>query len=203
VRSVDLGGGLGLRYRDETTLGFAEYAELVRDVFGQLDVALAFEPGRTLVGTGGLLVASVVHVKEATARRFVVLDAAMNDLIRPALYEAWHDIVPVREPALAAPFTPADIVGPVCESGDTFAVDRALPPLAAGDLVAFKTAGAYGAVMSSTYNTRLLVPEVLVSGDRFAVVRRRPSYDELLSLDIVPEWLPDSIAEPSRQRGAA
>jgi diaminopimelate decarboxylase len=126
----------------------------------------------------------------------VIIDAAMNDLIRPALYEAWHDIVPVQRPASDAPLAPADVVGPVCESTDTFAFDRDLPPLAEGDLVAFTAVGAYGAVMSSAYNSRLLVPEVLVAGDRFAVIRPRPSYDDMLSLDAIPDWLP-KIAQES------
>jgi len=127
----------------------------------------------------------------------------MNDLIRPTLYDAWHDIVPVRLPAAGASLAPADVVGPVCETGDTFAVDRDLPPLTEGDLVALTAAGAYGAVMSTTYNSRLLVPEVLVSGDRFAVIRARPGYDALLSLDSIPEWLSDLPEEPARKRGAA
>jgi diaminopimelate decarboxylase len=150
-----------------------------------------------------LLVSRVIYVKEGSTRRFVVLDAAMNDLIRPALYDAWHDIVPVRLPERGAALQPADVVGPVCETGDTFAVDRDLPPLTEGDLVAFTAAGAYGAVMSTTYNSRPLVPEVLVSGERFAVIRARPSYDALLSLDTIPPWLSDVPEEPARKRGAA
>jgi diaminopimelate decarboxylase len=163
-------------------------------------VELACEPGRVLAGPAGLLVARIVHVKEGATRRFVIVDAAMNDLIRPALYDAWHDIVPVRQPGPEATLAPADVVGPVCETGDTFAVDRLLPPLAAGDLVAFTEAGAYGAVMSSTYNSRLLVPEVMVSGADFAVVRARPSYDQLLALDCIPAWLPE--ASSVKQGGA-
>ncbi len=132
----------------------------------------------------------------------MIVDAAMNDLIRPALYDAWHDIVPVRLPGPAAPASPADVVGPVCETGDTFAVDRELPPLAAGDLVVFTGAGAYGAVMSSTYNSRLLVPEVMVADDRFAVIRARPSYDEMLALDRIPDWLDAVAPDAARKRGA-
>jgi diaminopimelate decarboxylase len=188
LRRVDLGGGLGIRYRDETPPATRDYARLVRRHFGPLDVGVACEPGRVLVGPAGLLVAQVVYVKEGASRRFVILDAAMNDLIRPALYDAWHDIAAVRLPANAV-LEPADVVGPVCETGDSFASQRDLPPLAAGDLVALTAAGAYGAVMSSTYNTRPLVPEVMVSGGRFAVIRPRPSYDEMLALDIVPDWL--------------
>ena len=188
VRQVDLGGGLTVPYGDEAPATPAVYAELVRDVFGSLDVALAFEPGRFLVAAGGILVSSIVYVKDG-ARRIVVVDAAMNDLVRPAMYKAEHRIVPVREPSAGAPVTPADVVGPVCETTDTFTRDRLLPPLAAGDLVAFMTAGAYGAVMSSTYNTRPLVPEVLVDANRFAVIRARPSYDAILALDTIPDWL--------------
>ncbi|MGH7092134.1 MAG: diaminopimelate decarboxylase [Stellaceae bacterium] len=190
VRRADLGGGLTVPYEDgDPAISPAGYAKMVGDVFGKLDLALAFEPGRFLAGAGGVLVASVEYVKESSDHPVVVVDAAMNDLIRPALYEAFHDIVPVREPGLNAIPSPVNIVGPVCESTDTFAKARDLPPLGEGDLVAFKTAGAYGAVMASTYNSRLLVPEVLVSGERFAVVRARQSYDAMLALDQIPDWL--------------
>jgi diaminopimelate decarboxylase len=203
VTRVDLGGGIGVRYRSENPPEPASYARLARQTFGSLDLEMMIEPGRVLVGEAGLLIARVVYVKEGAAKRFVIVDAAMNDLIRPALYEAWHNIVPVRQPAVDAPLASADVVGPVCESGDTFAVDRDLPPLEEGDLVAFTDAGAYGAVMSSTYNSRLLVPEVLVTGERFAVIRPRPSYDDMLSLDAVPDWLPAVAREPSPKRGGA
>jgi diaminopimelate decarboxylase len=161
---------------------------MVRGIFGPLDVGLAFEPGRFLVAGGGVLVASVVYVKDGD-RRVVIVDAAMNDLVRPAMYKAEHRILPVRDPAHGAAMAPADVVGPICETTDTFTRDRSLPPLEEGELVAFMTAGAYGAAMSSTYNTRLLVPEVLVDGSRFAVIRARRSFDELLALDTVPDWL--------------
>lgn len=203
IRRLDLGGGLGIRYHGETPPEPDAYAALVREAFGPLDLELAFEPGRLLCGPAGLMVAQVIYVKEGATKRFVILDAAMNDLIRPALYEAWHDIVPVRLPGGSAVLSPADVVGPVCETGDTFAVDRDLPPLSDGDLVAFTTAGAYGAVMSSTYNTRRLVPEVLVEGGRYAVIRDRPSYEAMLAMDAIPDWLDGPIAEPARQRGAA
>jgi diaminopimelate decarboxylase len=203
VRGLDLGGGIGIRYHAENAPEPAAYAALVREAFGPLDLDLAFEPGRLLCGPAGLMIAKVVCVKEGASKRFVILDAAMNDLIRPALYEAWHDIVPVRLPAAGAVLSPADVVGPVCETGDTFAVDRDLPPLIEGDLVAFTTAGAYGAVMSSTYNSRPLVPEVLVAGGRFAVIRERPSYDAMLAMDAIPGWLDDPIEEPVRKRGIA
>jgi diaminopimelate decarboxylase len=188
VPQVDLGGGLTIPYRDEMPVAPAAYAAMVREVFGTLDVTLALEPGRYLVGDGGILVASVVCVKDGE-RRIIVVDAAMNDLVRPAMYKAEHGILPIRAPAAGTRKTPADVVGPVCETTDTFTRDRDLPPLAEGDLVAFMTAGAYGAVMSSTYNSRLLVPEVMVGGDRFAVIRARLTYDDLLALDRVPEWL--------------
>jgi diaminopimelate decarboxylase len=194
VRRIDLGGGLGIRYHDETPPEPRDYARLVDRHFGRLGVGVACEPGRFLVGPAGLLISQVIYVKEGASKRFVILDAAMNDLIRPAMYDAWHDIVPVRLPAPDAVLAPADVVGPVCETGDTFATDRELPPLAAGDLVALTAAGAYGAVMSSTYNTRPLVPEVLVAGDRYAVIRARPSYEQMLALDTIPAWLAEGKA---------
>ena len=202
VGRLDLGGGIGIRYHAERPPEPAAYAALVRQVFGPLEVELAFEPGRVLCGPAGLLIASVVYVKDGATRRFVIIDAAMNDLIRPALYEAWHDIVPVRLPSAGAVLSPADVVGPVCETGDTFGTERDVPPLAEGDLVALTDAGAYGAVMSSAYNSRLLVPEVMVSEGRFAVIRARPSYEAMLALDAIPDWLADPTDAP-RQRGAA
>ena len=215
VRRLDLGGGIGIRYHAETPPEPRDYAALVRDAFGGLDLDLACEPGRVLCGPAGLLVARVVYLKEGASRQFVILDAAMNDLIRPALYEAWHDIVPVRLPGPGAVVRPVDVVGPVCETGDTFATARDLPPLAADDLVALTNAGAYGAVMSSTYNSRPLVPEVLVAGGRFAVIRPRPSYAAMLGEDSIPDWLAEPLADPlgkppgdrpgdrPRKRGAA
>ena len=191
VARMDLGGGIGVRYHVERAVEPVTYAKLARDIFGSFGLILAFEPGRVLTAPAGLLVSRVLYIKEGSARRFIIVDTAMNDLIRPALYDAWHNIVPVRLPAADATLAAADVVGPVCETGDTFAVNRELPPFAEGDLLAFTAAGAYGAVMSTTYNSRLLVPEVLVSGTRFAVVRARPSYDALLSLDAIPEWLPE------------
>lgn len=194
VRRADLGGGLTVPYEDgDPATSPAEYAGAVGEVLGALDLELAFEPGRFLVGAGGVLIASVEYVKESSGDPVVVLDAAMNDLIRPALYQAFHGLVPVQEAGKNVTPGPATVVGPVCESTDTFEVKEHakhdLPPLAEGDLVAFKTAGAYGAVMASTYNTRPLVPEVLVSGGRFDVIRARPSHAEMLALDTVPEWL--------------
>ena len=203
VTRIDLGGGLGIRYRAENAPEPDSYARLVREIFGPSGLAMTFEPGRMLAGPAGLLVARVIYVKQGAAKRFVIVDGAMNDLIRPALYDAWHDIVPVSLPSPDVPLAPADVVGPVCEPGDTFAVDRDLPPIAEGDLVAFTAAGAYGAVMSSMYNSRPLVPEVLVAGTRFDVIRARPSYDDMLSLDTIPTWLSKAGLSPARKRGAA
>jgi diaminopimelate decarboxylase len=189
LRRLDLGGGLGIRYKDETPAPVDDYAAMVHRLTRGLDIELAFEQGRWIAGNAGILVARVLYVKEGATRRFVILDAAMNDLIRPALYEAWHAIVPVVVPAANATLASADVVGPVCETGDLFAAERPLPPLASGDLVAFLSAGAYGAIMSSGYNSRLLVPEVLVHGAEFAVVRPRPTYDDMLAQERMPPWL--------------
>ncbi len=203
VGRIDLGGGLGIRYRAEAPPDPKSYAQLAREIFSSLDLAMTFEPGRVLSGKAGLLVARVVLVKEGAVKRFVVVDAAMNDFIRPALYDAWHDVIPVRCPAPGAVLAPADLVGAICETGDTFAVDRDMPPLVEGDLIAFTGAGAYGAVMSSTYNSRLLIPEVLVSGQRFDIIRARPTYDDMLSWDTVPAWISGVVPEAERKRGAA
>ncbi len=186
---LDLGGGLGIRYRNEQPPPIEDYAALVKRATDGLDIELEFEPGRWMVGNAGVLVSRVLYVKEGAARRFLVQDAAMNDLARPALYDAWHEMLPVREAAAGAERRPIDVVGPVCETGDSFAAQRPLPPMAPGELLAIMSAGAYGAAMSSSYNSRLLVPEVLVAGDRFAIIRPRPSYEELLSQDRMPDWL--------------
>ncbi|HHZ09719.1 MAG TPA: diaminopimelate decarboxylase [Rhizobiales bacterium] len=191
IEHVDLGGGLGIPYRvdnDPPPLPDA-YAGIVRKRMTGLGVKVVFEPGRLIVGNAGILVAQVIYVKRGDARNFVIVDAAMNDLIRPTLYDAFHEIRPVVQPPPDAPRLTADVVGPVCETGDYLGHDRDLPVLDSGDLIAVGTAGAYGAVQSSTYNTRLLVPEVLVDGDRYHVVRPRPSYDELIGLDRIPDWL--------------
>ncbi|SFD64717.1 diaminopimelate decarboxylase [Roseivivax sediminis] len=191
IRRLDLGGGLGIPYRNTNEappLPF-DYGALIRRTVGHLGCEIEIEPGRLIAGNAGLLLARVIYVKEGEGRRFLILDAAMNDLIRPAMYDAWHDIVPVMEPAPGAEGSVYDIVGPVCESGDTFARAREMPELAAGDLVGFRSAGAYGAVMASEYNTRPLVPEVLVKGDHHAVIRARPTFDEIISRDTIPGWL--------------
>ncbi len=191
ITRLDLGGGLGIPYTtsNETPPLPLEYGAMIRRVLGDLDVEIEIEPGRLIAGNAGVLVASVLYLKQGEGRDFLILDAAMNDLIRPAMYGAHHDIVPVREAPAGAVQRPLDIVGPVCESGDTFAKARAMPPLQADDLVAFRSAGAYGAVMSSEYNTRPLIPEVLVHGDQYAVIRPRPSFDEIINRDTIPEWL--------------
>ncbi len=191
VRRLDLGGGLGVSYGEGVEPPSpAAYASVVLETVGDLDVELAFEPGRLIAANAGVLVSRVVHThRRPGGKRFLVLDAAMNDLLRPALYDAFHALRPVRSPAAGAAEHPYDVVGPVCETGDTFARDRPLPDLAAGDLVALLTAGAYGASMSSEYNARPLVPEVLVRGGEFAVTRPRPTYEEMLGREQMAPWL--------------
>ncbi|MEM5521351.1 diaminopimelate decarboxylase [Sulfitobacter sp. AS59] len=191
IKRLDLGGGLGIPYErsNEAPPLPSDYGAMVQRKLGHLGCEIEIEPGRLIAGNAGLMVSEVIYVKSGEGRDFLILDGAMNDLIRPAMYEAHHDIVPVVEPAAGAEQQPYDIVGPVCESGDTFAKQRMMPKLAAGDLVAFRSAGAYGAVMSSEYNSRALIPEVLVKGDQFAVIRARPTFDEMINRDTIPEWL--------------
>ncbi|WP_126974848.1 diaminopimelate decarboxylase [Frigidibacter oleivorans] len=191
IRRLDLGGGLGIPYTrsNEAPPLPADYGALIKRTVGDLGCEIEIEPGRLISGNAGLLVAATIYVKQGEDRDFLILDAAMNDLVRPSMYGAHHDIVPVIEPAAATEGHPYDVVGPVCETGDTFARARPLPPVAAGDLIAFRSAGAYGAVMASEYNTRPLVPEVLVKGDHFAVIRARPTFDEILNRDSIPVWL--------------
>ena len=191
ISHVDFGGGLGVPYhmdRAAPPLPSA-YAAMVKRVTHNLGCTLLFEPGRVIVGNAGILVARVIYVKQGEAKRFVIIDAAMNDLIRPTLYEAHHDILPVRAASQGAPDITADVVGPVCESGDYLALGRSMPEVKAGDLVAIMTAGAYGAVQSGTYNTRALVPEVLVKDDQYAVVRPRLDVDALIAMDRSAPWL--------------
>ena len=189
IRRLDLGGGLGIPYGDEPAPSPGEYAAVVKSAIGDLDCHLILEPGRVIAGNAGILVTSVLYVKEGATRRFVVVDAAMNDLMRPALYNAFHGIATVMETPAKTECKEVDVVGPICETGDTFATGRPLPPLKAGDLLAIRAAGAYGAVMSSVYNTRPLVPEVLVRGGDFALVRERLSVDDMLSREVIPNWL--------------
>ena len=166
-----------------------QYAQLVRDEVGDLGVRPLFEPGRLIAANAGILVSRVLYVKQAEPKTFTIVDAAMNDLVRPTFYDAYHEIWPVTEPAAKAETLVSDVVGPVCETGDFLALSRRLPKLNAGDLIAVMTAGAYGAVLASAYNSRLLVPEVLVSGDRYALTRPRPTYDEMLAAERLPDWL--------------
>ncbi|MFC3526937.1 diaminopimelate decarboxylase [Paracoccus mangrovi] len=191
IRRLDMGGGLGIPYRRDNNAPPLpiEYGQVIREAVGDLGCEIEIEPGRNISGNAGILLSSVIYLKEGEGRDFLILDAAMNDLIRPAMYAAHHDIVPVREAAPGTDVVRFDVVGPVCETGDTFAKGVDLPGLAAGDLVAFRSAGAYGAVMASEYNSRPLVPEVLVRGDQFAVIRPRPTLEEMLGRDTIPEWL--------------
>jgi diaminopimelate decarboxylase len=189
IDRFDIGGGLGIVYADEQPPSIASFLQLVAKETDGLGCELTFEPGRRLVGEAGVLVSEVILVKPGVSKTFVIVDAAMNDLIRPTLYEAWHDIVPVRRPRPDAATIRCDIVGPVCESGDYLAQNRDLAPLSAGDLIMVRSTGAYGAVMASSYNTRPLAPEVMVDGTRFAVVRPRPSIDEMLSSERFPPWM--------------
>ena len=189
VHCLDLGGGVGITYRDEAPPRFGDYAAVVRETVGGLGCDLMFEPGRSMIGNAGVLVARVLYIKDGGVRPVAVVDAAMNDLARPAMYGAYHAIVPVTQPQNSPDCVETDVVGPICESGDTFAVARSLPPLAPGDLVAFGSAGAYGSVMSSAYNSRPPAPEVLVSGERCAVVRARQTVDDLIRQEAVPDWL--------------
>jgi diaminopimelate decarboxylase len=191
ISHVDLGGGLGIPYREDNDPppDPSAYADVVKRATRGLDCRLIFEPGRLIVGNAGILVTRVLYNKRGEAKTFVIIDAAMNDLIRPTLYEAHHDIRPVTETAPGAPRIVADVVGPVCESGDYLALDRGLVEPRPGDLLAIMTAGAYGAVQSGTYNTRALIPEVLVRNSEWALVRPRLEADQLIALDRIPGWL--------------
>ncbi len=192
LRRFDIGGGLGIRYRNETPASVAAYAETVKAAVRGLDAEVVLEPGRRIVGAAGVLVASVVAIKETADRRFVILDAAMNDLIRPALYKAWHEIVPLQkpfEPPGGSDWAPADVVGPICESTDKFAEARLLPPLQAGDKVAFLCAGAYGAVLSSEYNSRPRAPEAVVQNGQWSFSRRPRRHSDLIAEQHLPAWL--------------
>ena len=191
IRHLDLGGGLGVPYDHNSNSmppSPEEYGAMVKRTFEGIDCSFTFEPGRLIVANAGIMVSQVISIKESAARRFVIVDAGMNDLVRPAMYGARHDIIPVEEASSNS--TPVDVVGPVCETTDCFAKAYPLPSiLNAGDLVAFLTAGAYGAAMASSYNARPLVPEVLVSGGDYAVVRRRPSFEDMMALEQLPPWI--------------
>lgn len=188
---LDLGGGLGIPYgsKDGTPPTPKEYGQMIKRVLGHLNCEIEIEPGRLLVGNAGLLVSEVIYVKKGHDREFLILDAAMNDLLRPALYEAYHDIVPIVKSRLEHKDAVYDIVGPVCETGDTFAKSREMKKCKPGDLLAFRSAGAYGAAMASEYNTRPLVPEVLTNNGDYVVIRDRPSLEEIIARDKIPDWL--------------
>ena len=188
IRYLDVGGGLGIRYRDETPPSQAELATALLPFAERLGVTLILEPGRSIVGNAGALLTRVLYLKETEVKRFVIVDAAMNDLIRPSLYDAYHEILPVRAPERTKR-TIVDVVGPVCESGDFLAKDRELPEASPGDLLAVMSAGAYGFAMASNYNSRPRAAEVLVDGSRYAIVRRRESYDELVAGEQIPDDL--------------
>jgi len=194
IRHLDIGGGLGVPYRGSNDVPPHpdEYAALVKTSLGDLGAKIYLEPGRMIAGNAGILVARTLYVKDGAGKRFTIVDGAMNDLIRPTLYEAFHEVWPVAEVRAAEPAVLQDVVGPVCETGDYLALERKLPPFEPGDLLAVMTAGAYGAAMSSTYNSRLLVPEVLVNGSAYAVVRPRPDYEDLIGLDRLPPWISEA-----------
>ena len=189
VERLDLGGGVGIPYGPDPSPELEDYAEIVRSTVGDLGCHLTVEPGRVIAGNAGILVTRVIYMKTGTTRTFAIVDAAMNDLIRPTLYDAHHDIIPVAEPEADAHLTEMDVVGPICETGDSFASRRPMPPTQAGDLLAVRTVGAYGAVMASTYNARALPPEVLVKDDGFHIIRQRIGVDDLMARESVPDWL--------------
>ena len=188
---LDLGGGLGIPYErsNQAPPLPTDYGAMVKRVLGDLDVEIEIEPGRLISGNAGIMVSKVIYLKEGADRQFLIIDGAMNDLVRPAMYGAYHDIIPVNERPAGAQSATYDIVGPICESGDTFAKGRSMAAVAQDELIAFRSAGAYGAVMSSEYNSRPLIPEVLVQGDQFAVIRQRPTFDEMINRDTIPDWL--------------
>jgi len=189
INVIDIGGGLGIEYQgDENIPKLTDYAELARQQLSTLNCKIIVEPGRSIVGNAGILISKVVYIKKGEQRQFLIIDAGMNDLIRPSMYEAHHDIITVKNNKNSTKQT-YDIVGPVCETGDTFAKAREIGACQQGDLVAIKSCGAYGAVMSSAYNTRLLAAEVMVNDDQFSVIKDRPSYEEFIGADIIPPWL--------------
>jgi diaminopimelate decarboxylase len=198
IRRLDLGGGLGIGYDDETPPTPKEYASMIARATDGLEVEIVLEPGRAIAGNAGVLLSRVLYVKKGVSRTFVIVDAAMNDLMRPSLYDAHHAIVPAIEPAPGADEAMVDVVGPVCETGDFFARDRVMPVVYSQDLLAVGCAGAYGAVMASAYNSRPLVAEVLVKDGEFAVIRPRQSYDDMLGAEKMPDWLGDARPLPSK-----
>jgi len=189
IKRLDLGGGLGIPYNEKIPPAPAEYGELITEIVKPLGCELVLEPGRLIAGNAGILVTKVVLVKRTRHRNFLVVDAAMNDLLRPSLYNAYHEIITVVEPKKGGATELFDVVGPVCETGDVFGKDRIMPHMQEGDLAVIRSAGAYGAVMAGTYNSRLLVPEIMVNGEKFSVVRPRQTYDDMIGLDKLPDWL--------------
>jgi len=191
IRRLDLGGGLGIPYENsnQSPPTPEDYAKVIHETVGNLDCEIEIEPGRLLAGNAGLMISSVIYNKSGEGRDFMIVDAAMNDLIRPAMYEAYHEIIPVLESNAQSKTSDYDVVGPVCETGDTFAKKRTLTSVADGEMIAFRSAGAYGAVMASEYNTRPLIPEVLVHEDQFSIIRKRPSVESIIKRDLIPDWL--------------
>ena len=194
ITSFDIGGGLGIPYGNNTTPPPlpSEYAAMVKRLTADLNVEMIFEPGRMIAGNSGILLSEVLYVKRGEDRDFLIIDAAMNDLLRPALYDAFHDMEAVKQPSLDHMET-YDVVGPICESGDTFTKGREMPRLESGELIVLHSAGAYGAAQASQYNTRPLIPEVLVNGDEFAVIRSRPSVEDILKTESLPDWLDNEL----------
>jgi len=205
IDHVDLGGGLGIPYKQDNSPPPepAAYAQTVKRHVSELDCQIVFEPGRMIAGNAGILVGEVIYVKESAGKTFVIGNVAMNDLIRPTLYDAWHEIRPITEPQAGAPMVTADLVGPICETGDFMAKERTMHTLAPGDLYALGSAGAYGAVQASTYNSRPLIPEVLVNGQHWHIVRPRMEIEEIIERDSVPEWLSNSACDDPKARGVA
>ena len=191
INSLDLGGGLGISYKktNDVQPSLQEYGQIIRETVGSLGCEILVEPGRFIVGNAGILVSEIIYKKFGEDREFLIVDSAMNDLIRPSLYAAYHEILPIKEPNNNSSFVCYDVVGPVCETGDTFATQRSLMKMESGELLAFMSAGAYGSVMASEYNTRPLIPEVLVKGDNFSIIRARPLVEDIIQRDIVPDWV--------------
>lgn len=189
ITTVDLGGGIGITYKDEVPINLEAYAALIKEIIVPLGVHVIIEPGRSIVGNAGILLTRVLHIKEGHAKKFVIVDAAMNDLLRPSLYDAYHPILPCNEAPPSAVKSVCDIVGPVCESSDTFLTDVEFPAVSAGDVLSIMVSGAYGAVMSSTYNSRPLAPEVLVSDEQFDLIRKPQKIEDIVKEDTIPEWL--------------
>ena len=191
IKCLDLGGGLGISYQktNDVQPSLHEYGQIIRETVGSLGCEILVEPGRFIVGNAGILVSEIIYKKFGEDREFLIVDSAMNDLIRPSLYAAYHEILPIKKPNNSSSFACYDVVGPVCETGDTFATQRSLMEMESGELLAFMSAGAYGSVMASEYNTRPLIPEVLVKGDNFSIIRARPLIEDIIRRDIVPDWV--------------